>query len=61
MPPNGLGTKLALIHEFHRERGPDIRNGRYQRRDDQDLVRWCFADRADAEAIKGKFGGEFVG
>jgi hypothetical protein len=39
MPPGGLGAKLTSIHEFHRERGLDIRNGCYERRDDQDFVR----------------------
>lgn len=57
VPPNGFGAKLDLIHEFHRERGIDIRRGTGKRRDDQDFVRWCFADRADAEAFKERFGG----
>ena len=52
IPPNGLGTKLDLIHEFHRKRGLDIRRGRGQRRDDQDYVRWCFANHNDAEAFE---------
>lgn len=56
MPPNGFGKKLDLIYEFHRERGLDIRRGRGQRRDDQHYVRWCFADRTDAEAFKKCFG-----
>jgi hypothetical protein len=30
MPPNGFGKKLDLIHEFHHQRGLDIRCGRGQ-------------------------------
>jgi hypothetical protein len=56
VPPNGFGKTLDLIHEFHSERGLDIRRGRGQRRNDQDFVRWCFASCADAEAFKTKFG-----
>ena len=55
MPPNGLGAKLDLIHEFHRQRGLDIRRGRGERRNDQDYVRWCFANREDAEAFEKAF------
>lgn len=57
MPLGGLGKTLDMIHAFHCERGLDIRRGRGQRRDDQDYVRWCFADLADAEAFGKTFGG----
>ena len=60
VPPNGFGTKLDLIHEFHRDRGIEARSGRRQRRNDQEFVRWCFADNADAEAFKISFGGQLV-
>jgi hypothetical protein len=60
VPLDGLGAKLTLVHEFHRERGRDIRNGRYERRDDQDFVRWYFTDRADAEAFKLRFDGDLI-
>lgn len=56
MPPNGLGAKLDLIHEFHRQRGLDIRGGLGQRRNDQDFVRWCFANREDVEVFEKRFG-----
>ncbi len=60
VPPNGFGAKLDLIHEFHRERGLDIRRGSGHRRNDHDYVRWCFPGRADAEAFKAIFGGSLV-
>ena len=56
VPPNGFGKTLDLIHDFHRERDLEARRGRGQRRNDQDYVRWCFADRADAEAFEKLFG-----
>lgn len=37
VPPNGLGPKLDLIHEFHRQRGLDIRRGRGQARVDSEI------------------------
>jgi len=60
VPPNGFGAKLDSIHEFHRQRGLEARRGRGQRRNDQEYVRWCFADRADAEAFERFFGGELA-
>jgi hypothetical protein len=53
--PNGFGKKLDLIYEFHRQRGLDIRRGRGHRHDAQDYMRWCFADRADANAFEKYF------
>ena len=60
VPPNGFGAKLDLIHGFHRDRGLEARSGRGQRRGEQDFVRWCFAERTDAEAFKTSFGGELI-
>lgn len=60
MPPGGLGRTLDLMHAFHHERGIELQRGRFQRRDDQDFVRWCFARREDAEVFKTNFGGELI-
>lgn len=57
VPAGGLGAKLDPIHGFHRDRGLIPYPGRWQRREDQDFVRWCFADRRDAEAFMAAFGG----
>ena len=58
VPPNGFGAKLDAMYEFHRSRGLDDRRGRGQRRDNQDCVRWCIANRSDAEAFEKAFGGK---
>jgi hypothetical protein len=57
MPPGGFGAKLDSIDGFHRDRGLTPYPGRWQRREDQDFVRWCFSDRGDAEAFVAGFGG----
>jgi hypothetical protein len=57
VPPNGLGTKLDAMYDFHRERGIEARRGRGSRRDVQDFVWCCFANRSDADAFQKAFGG----
>jgi hypothetical protein len=57
VPPNGFGSKLNAMYDFHRERGLEPRRGRGQRRDTQDFVRWCFAKQDDAEEFSKAFGG----
>ena len=58
VPPNGFGVKLDSMYEFHRQRGLETLRGRGQRRDNQDYVRWCFANRGDAEVFAKVFGGK---
>jgi hypothetical protein len=57
VPPNGFGSKLNAMYDFHRERGIEVRRGRGERRGEQDSVRWCFANRSDAEDFSRMFGG----
>jgi hypothetical protein len=56
--PGGFRKRLDAMHEFHRSRGLDHRRGHGFRRDDQDCVRWCFADRRDADAFAKTFTGK---
>ena len=49
--------KSNIITPALRLRGIEVRRGRGQRRNDQDYVRWCFANREDAEAFVKRFGG----
>lgn len=56
VPPNGFGSKLNAMYEFHRERGLEARQGRGQRRGNQDFVRWCFNRQSDAENFAKTFG-----
>jgi hypothetical protein len=60
IPPNGLGATLVAMHAFHRERGLELRRGRGRRREECDYVRWCFADRTDAEDFQKRFGGNTI-
>jgi len=57
-PPNGFGATLQAMEAWARERGIQLRYGRRQRRDDQEYVRWCFADAATAEKFRNRFGGK---
>jgi hypothetical protein len=57
VPERGFGTTLHAIHDFHRDRGLESRRGRRQRRGEQEFVRWCFIDPADAAAFADQFGG----
>jgi hypothetical protein len=57
LPEGGFGRTLDAIHDFHRLRGIESRRGRRQRRDEQEYVRWCFVDPADANAFAAEFGG----
>ena len=61
VPPNGFGSKLNAMYEFHREPTLEPLRGRGHRRDNQDYVRWCFGYRADAETFVKKFGGTLIG
>jgi hypothetical protein len=60
VPPSGFGVRLDSMYQFLRERNIEARRGRGQRRDDRDFIRWCFANRPDAEDFAKSFGGRFI-
>ena len=60
VPPNGLGSTLLAMHDFHHDRKLEHRRGRGERRDGYDYVRWCFKDLVDAEAFEKSFGGKRI-
>lgn len=60
MPSGGFGSRLDAMHDFHSERGLGSLRGQLQRRDDQEFVRWCFAESGDAEAFLQQFGGRLI-
>ena len=57
VPPNGFGTRLDQMYDWHRERGIDAQRGRGQREEVRDIIRWCFADQKTADAFAAAFGG----
>ena len=57
LPSDGFGRALDAVHDFHRLRGIQSRDGRRQRRDEQEYVRWCFASVIDADDFAQQFGG----
>jgi hypothetical protein len=59
IPPGGLGMRSMEMHEFCKERGPHHTKSD-RRRDLGDFTRFCFADRAHADAFEAKFGGERI-
>jgi hypothetical protein len=61
VPSGGFGSGVYAFEAFHRERGIESRRARGRRRNDQEFVRFCFADHADADAFAAEFGGTRVG
>jgi hypothetical protein len=57
LPDGGFGWALDAMYDFHRLRGIQSRQGRRQRRDEQEYVRWCFASVIDADVFAQQFGG----
>jgi hypothetical protein len=61
LPEGGFGRALDEMQAFHRLRGIQSRDGRRQRRDEQEdeqeYVRWCFASVIDADDFAQQFGG----
>jgi hypothetical protein len=60
LPEGGYGNRLEDFEMFHRSRGIESRRGRRQRRNEQEFVRWCFAERTDAAAFAWLFGGTLM-
>lgn len=56
LPSGGFGRARA-IHDFHRLCGIQSRDGRRQRRNEREYVRWCFASVIDADDFAQQFGG----
>ena len=56
VPPGGLGERLDDMYDFHAHHGIRARLG-LGRRDEngRDIIRWCFADSAIAEAFAASF------
>jgi hypothetical protein len=57
VPPCGLGKQLDAMHAFHTERDIKACLGRGRREDNQDYLRWYFADAITAAS----FAIEFMG
>jgi hypothetical protein len=60
VPPGGLGRHIDDMHAFHRPRGIKDQHLRRRRDDEHDYIRWCFADRATAEAFAAEFFGTLL-
>jgi hypothetical protein len=57
VPPGGLGKRLDAMHAFHAERGISACLGRGRHEDNQDYLRWYFADAHTAASFAAEFGG----
>jgi len=60
VPRGGLGKRLDAMHTFHAERGIEACLGRGRREDNQDYLRWYFADPTTAASFAIEFSGEFL-
>jgi len=58
VPLGGLGKRLDAMHGFHAICGIKACLGRGRREDNQDHLRWYFADLKTATAFAEKFGGK---
>jgi hypothetical protein len=56
VPAGGLGRRLDAMHAFHTDRGIDACLGRGRREDNQDYLRWYFADAHTAASFAAEFG-----
>jgi hypothetical protein len=57
VPASGLGKRLDAMHDFHAKRDIKACLGRGRREDNQDHLRWYFAEATTAAAFAAKFGG----
>jgi hypothetical protein len=58
VPLGGLGKRLDAMHEFHAVCGIKACLGLGRREDNQDHLRWYFAEPKTAAAFAEKFGGK---
>ena len=55
VPPNGLGTKLDAMYDFHARHGIQPKRGHGRHDANGSVIRWCFTDKALAAAFAGEF------
>jgi hypothetical protein len=55
VPPHGLGKKLNGMYEFHTRRGIKPQRGQGRHDANGEVIRWCFADPANAHAFAAEF------
>ncbi len=64
VPRGGLGNRLDAIHDWRLARGIKSQRGPERREvidsDTPFFIRWCFADRATAEAFAAEFSGKLL-
>jgi len=58
VPLGGLGKRLEAMHDFHNVRGIMPCLGRGRREDNQDQLRWYFAEPKTAATFAEIFGGK---
>jgi hypothetical protein len=57
VPLGGFGKQLDAMHEWHRKRGIKAHQGRGQREEGQNFIRWCFISPKMAADFAAEFGG----
>jgi hypothetical protein len=57
VPAGGLGKRLDAMHAFHADRKISACLGRGRHEDNQDYLRWYFADARTAMSFAAEFGG----
>jgi hypothetical protein len=64
LPPTGFGNRLNAMFDWHTANGIESQRGPERREvvdhDIRYFVRWCFADRATAEAFAAEFSGTLL-
>ena len=60
VPLGGFGKRLDAMHEWHRERGIEAHQGRGQREEGQNFIRWCFTSPKMAADFAAEFGGTIM-
>jgi hypothetical protein len=56
VPPEGLGTKLDAMYDFHMRHGIQPKRGHGRHDASGSVIRWCFADPAFAVEFARAFG-----